>query len=108
MAAPSAFSRISRVRPWSGQLIPSAADKAARFVELCDAYGFPLVAFIDNPGFMVGLQSEAEGMARHHARPLAACTIARCRYVRWQVRKGVWSWPLCHVWMGHEPKLRRC
>lgn len=58
--------------PLSGSIDTQAADKASRFVELCDAYGFPLVSFVDNPGFMVGPASEAQGMARHHARPLAA------------------------------------
>ena len=49
--------------PLSGSIDTVAADKASRFIELCDAYGFPLVSFIDNPGFMVGPRSEAEGMA---------------------------------------------
>jgi acetyl-CoA carboxylase carboxyltransferase component len=74
--------------PLVGSIDPAAADKASRFVELCDAYGFPLVSFIDNPGFMVGQQSEAEGMARHHARPLAALhhrTVPLCSV---QVRKA--------------------
>jgi acetyl-CoA carboxylase carboxyltransferase component len=49
-----------------------AAVKVGRFVELCDAYELPLVAFIDNPGYMVGPDAERNGIARHHARPLSA------------------------------------
>ncbi len=74
--------------PLAGSIDPPAADKASRFVELCDAYGFPLVSFVDNPGYMVGPQSESEGMARHHARPLAslhARTVPLCSV---QIRKA--------------------
>ena len=56
----------------AGAIDSDAADKAARFVELCDAHEFPLISFVDNPGYMVGPQAERDGMARHHARPLAA------------------------------------
>lgn len=58
--------------PLAGAIDSAAADKASRFVELCDAYDIPLVSFVDNPGYMVGPQSEREGIARHHARPLTA------------------------------------
>jgi acetyl-CoA carboxylase carboxyltransferase component len=58
--------------PLAGAIDADAADKATRFVELCDAYEFPLISFVDNPGYMVGPQAEREGIARHHARPLAA------------------------------------
>ncbi|MEZ5595040.1 MAG: carboxyl transferase domain-containing protein [Pseudomonadales bacterium] len=74
--------------PLAGSIDPHAADKATRFIEMCDAYGFPLVSFIDNPGFMVGPQAEADGMARHHARPLAALhhrTVPLCSV---QIRKA--------------------
>jgi acetyl-CoA carboxylase carboxyltransferase component len=56
----------------AGAIDADAADKASRFVELCDAYELPLVAFIDNPGYMVGPDAERNGIARHHARPLSA------------------------------------
>ena len=74
--------------PLAGSIDPPAADKAARFVELCDAYGFPLVSFVDNPGYMVGPQSEAEGMARHHARPLASLHARRVPLCSVQIRKA--------------------
>ena len=74
--------------PLSGSIDTEAADKASRFIELCDAYGFPLVSFVDNPGFMVGPKSEAEGMARHHARPLAALHHRRVPLCSVQIRKA--------------------
>lgn len=74
--------------PLAGSIDVDAADKATRFIEMCDARGFPLVAFVDNPGFMVGPQSEASGMARHHARPLAALHHRRVPLCSVQVRKA--------------------
>lgn len=74
--------------PLAGSIDPDAADKAARFIEMCDAYGFPLVSFVDNPGYMVGPQSEAAGMARHHARPLAALHHREVPLCSVQVRKA--------------------
>ena len=74
--------------PLAGSIDPDAADKAARFIDLCDAYGFPLVSFVDNPGYMVGPQSEAAGMARHHARPLAALHHRSVPLCSVQVRKA--------------------
>lgn len=72
----------------AGAIDSSAADKAARFVELCDAYELPLVSFVDNPGYMVGPDAERGGIARHHARPLSALhhrTVPLCSV---QVRKA--------------------
>lgn len=74
--------------PLAGSIDTQAADKASRFVELCDAYGFPLVSFVDNPGFMVGPQSERQGMARHHARPLAALHHRSVPLCSVQIRKA--------------------
>lgn len=74
--------------PLAGAIDSQAADKAARFIELCDTYEYPLISFIDNPGYMVGPQAEREGMARHHARPLAALhhrTVPLCSV---QIRKA--------------------
>jgi len=74
--------------PLAGAIDSEAADKASRFIELCDAYDFPLVSFVDNPGYMVGPQAEREGLARHHARPLAALhhrTVPLCSV---QIRKA--------------------
>lgn len=82
--------------PVAGAIDAAAADKAARFVELCDAYELPLVALIDNPGYMVGPDAEREGIARHHARPLSALhhrTVPLCSI---QLRKayGLGPWAM--------------
>ena len=51
-----------------GALDAPACDKLARFMQLADAHGLPLVTLVDTPGFMVGPASEKTGMVRHAAR----------------------------------------
>ena len=51
-----------------GAIDADAADKAARFMQLCDAHGLPIVSLIDTPGFMVGPDVEARGQVRHASR----------------------------------------
>jgi acetyl-CoA carboxylase carboxyltransferase component len=51
-----------------GAIDSDAADKAARFLGLCDAHGLPVVSLCDTPGFMVGPGSEATGAVRHVSR----------------------------------------
>ncbi|TDT41418.1 biotin-dependent enzyme [Halospina denitrificans] len=51
-----------------GAINASAADKAARFMQLCGAFGIPLVSLCDTPGFMVGPEAEKEATVRHVSR----------------------------------------
>ena len=44
------------------------SDKAARFMQLCDAFGVPLLSLVDTPGFMVGPDSEQTATVRHTSR----------------------------------------
>jgi acetyl-CoA carboxylase carboxyltransferase component len=59
-----------------GILDNDSADKAARFVNLCNAFAIPLVFIQDVPGFMVGTKVEAEGIIRHGAKMLYAVANA--------------------------------
>lgn len=56
----------------AGAITADAGDKAARFLQLCDAHGFPVVSFVDTPGMMVGPDAERTGLVRHCARLLVA------------------------------------
>ena len=47
-----------------------AADKATRFMNLCDVFDVPVLLLCDCPGFMVGIESEAQGALRHMCRML--------------------------------------
>jgi len=51
-----------------GAIDADAADKAARFMQLCDAHALPLVSLVDTPGFMVGPEIESRGQVRHVSR----------------------------------------
>lgn len=54
-----------------------AAQKAARFVRMCDSFGIPLVVLVDTPGFLPGTRQEAEGVIRHGAKLLHAFAESR-------------------------------
>ena len=55
-----------------GVLFVDSADKAARFIWLCDAFNVPLVFLADVPGFMIGSQVERAGIIRHGAKMITA------------------------------------
>ncbi|HEX8205479.1 MAG TPA: acyl-CoA carboxylase subunit beta [Solirubrobacteraceae bacterium] len=71
-----------------GILDNDSADKAARFVNLCNAYGIPLVFLTDVPGFMVGTKVEQAGIIRHGAKMLYAVANATVPKVTVVLRKA--------------------
>jgi acetyl-CoA carboxylase carboxyltransferase component len=60
-----------------GAIYVDSADKAARFITLCDAYGLPLLFLADLPGFMIGSAVERQGIIRHGAKMVAAMSSAQ-------------------------------
>src|SRR5258708_9950159 len=60
----------------SGAIFVDSADKAARFISLCDAFNIPLVFLQDVPGFMVGVVVERQGIIRHGAKMITAMASA--------------------------------
>jgi acetyl-CoA carboxylase carboxyltransferase component len=71
-----------------GVLFVDSADKAARFVWLCDAFNIPLVFLADVPGFMVGTAVERQGIIRHGAKMVTAVSEATVPKVSVVVRKA--------------------
>jgi acetyl-CoA carboxylase carboxyltransferase component len=71
-----------------GALDVNAADKAARFVWLCDAFGIPLVFLHDVPGFIVGSAVESQGIIRHGAKMLYAVSEATVPKISVVLRKS--------------------
>ena len=59
-----------------GVLFVDSADKAARFIWLCDAFGIPLLFLADVPGFMIGKAVERQGIIRHGAKMISAVADA--------------------------------
>ena len=71
-----------------GAIDADAADKAARFMQLCDAHGLALVSLIDTPGFMVGPDIESRGQVRHASRMFVVAAQLRVPVVAVVVRKA--------------------
>ena len=71
-----------------GAIDADAADKAARFMQLCNAHGLPIVSLVDTPGFMVGPDTEATAQVRHVSRMFVAAAHLRVPLLSVVLRKG--------------------
>ena len=71
-----------------GVLFVDSADKAARFVWLCNAFGLPLLFLADVPGFMIGTAVERQGIIRHGAKMISAVSEATVPKLSVVVRKA--------------------
>src|SRR3954449_3085648 len=72
----------------AGAVTAGASDKAARFLQLCDAFDIPIVSLVDTPGYMVGPKAEAEGLVRRASRLLVAGAALRVPLVPGILRPG--------------------
>jgi acetyl-CoA carboxylase carboxyltransferase component len=88
-----------------GALDVNAADKAARFVWLCDAFHIPLVFLMDCPGFLVGSAVERQGIIRHGAKMLFAVAEATVPKVTVVLRKGYGAGYYVMNGRAYEPDL---
>jgi acetyl-CoA carboxylase carboxyltransferase component len=90
----------------AGAITSDAGDKAARFLQLCDAFGLPVVTLVDTPGMMVGPKAEATGLVRHTSRLLVAGAALRVPVVSVILRRG-YGLGAQAMTMGslHEPLL---
>jgi methylmalonyl-CoA decarboxylase subunit alpha len=71
-----------------GVLFGDSADKAARFIQTCNAFNVPLLFLADVPGFMIGTQVEREGIIRHGAKMISAVSEATVPKISVIVRKA--------------------
>ena len=71
-----------------GAIDADAAAKAARFMQLCNTHGLPLISLVDTPGFMVGPETEATGQVRHASNLFLAAAQLRVPYLSVVLRKG--------------------
>jgi acetyl-CoA carboxylase carboxyltransferase component len=71
-----------------GVLFVDSSDKAARFIQLCDAFNVPLLFLADVPGFMVGTAVERQGIIRHGAKLISAVAEATVPTISVIVRKA--------------------
>lgn len=71
-----------------GSLDINASDKAARFIQLCDAFGIPLINLVDVPGFLPGAEQEHAGIIRHGAKMLYVYSVAEVPKLTVVLRKA--------------------
>ena len=88
-----------------GALDVDSADKAARFIMLCDAFNLPLVFLQDVPGFLVGSKVERAGIIRHGAKMLYAVSEATVPKLTVVMRKAYGAGYFVMCGRGYEPDL---
>ena len=71
-----------------GVLFVDSADKAARFIQTCNAFNLPLLFLADVPGFMIGTAVERQGIIRHGAKMISAVSEATVPKISVIVRKA--------------------
>lgn len=88
-----------------GILDVNSADKAARFVNLCDAFGIPLIFLQDVPGFVIGSAVEKQGIIRHGSKMLHAVSMATVPKITVVVRKAYGAGYYVMNGRAYEPDL---
>jgi len=88
----------------TGAIQVDSADKAARFITLCDAFNLPLVFLTDLPGFMIGSKVEREGIIRHGAKMIAAMASTRVPRICLVIRKAFAAGYYAMSCPGFEPR----
>jgi methylmalonyl-CoA decarboxylase subunit alpha len=86
-----------------GVLFVDSADKATRFVQLCDAFNVPLLFLSDVPGFMVGTAVEKQGIIRHGAKMISAISEATVPKICVVVRKAYGAGLYAMAGPGFDP-----
>src|SRR5579859_6934045 len=86
-----------------GVLFVDSADKAARFVQMCDAFGVPLLFLADVPGFMIGTKVERQGIIRAGAKMIFAVAEAQVPKICVVVRKAYGAGLYAMAGPGFDP-----
>jgi len=89
----------------AGALDNDSADKAARFIRMCDAFNVPLLCLQDVPGFIVGKEVEKQGIIRHGAKMLYAVSEATVPKITVIVRKAYGAGYFVMCGKGYYPDL---
>jgi acetyl-CoA carboxylase carboxyltransferase component len=86
-----------------GVLFVDSADKATRFIQLCDSFNIPLLFLSDVPGFMVGAAVEKQGIIRHGAKMITAVSEATVPKICVVVRKAYGAGLYAMAGPGFDP-----
>lgn len=93
----------SQPKYFGGILLVDSADKAARFIWLCDAFGIPLLYLADVPGFMIGTKVERQGIIRAGAKMIMAVSEATVPKLCVVIRKAYGAGLYAFCGPGFEP-----
>jgi len=75
-------------RHLAGAMTANGAQKVRRFIELCETFHLPILSFVDEPGFMIGSQSEKDATIRHGASAVLTAAMARVPWASIMVRRS--------------------
>lgn len=75
-------------RHLAGAMTANGAQKARRFIELCETFHLPILSFIDEPGFMIGSQAEREATIRHGANAVLTAAMSSVPWASIMVRRS--------------------
>ena len=70
-----------------GALDKDAGEKTSRLMQLCDTFHLPLVYFVDEPGFMIGLEEEKKGIVRAGAHICALLALSQTPFISFVIRQ---------------------
>lgn len=79
---------INNPRHNGGSMDVAAGEKTIRLFRLCDTFHLPLVSFVDEPGFMVGLQAQKQGIVRAGARMVMASCQSQMPWISFYIRQA--------------------
>ncbi len=72
----------------AGSMTADGAQKARRFMEMCETFHLPIVSFVDEPGFMIGSQAEKEATIRHGAAAVLTAAMTNVPWASVMVRRS--------------------
>lgn len=72
----------------AGAMTANGANKARRFIELCETFHLPILSFVDEPGFMIGSKSEQEATIRHGANVVLTAAMSNVPWASIMVRRS--------------------
>ncbi len=87
---------INNPRRLGGSMDVAAGTKVIRFIQLCDTFHLPMVYFADEPGFMVGLESQKQGIVRAGAKMICATQQSRMPWITFVIRQIYGVAGQCH------------
>ena len=88
-------------RQLAGAMTADGAQKARRFIEMCDTFHLPIVSFVDEPGFMIGSKAEQDATIRHGANAVLTAATSQVPWAAIMIRRSFGVAQVAHY--GYDP-----